>query len=144
MTHNSRLAVSVHTLAYLAFKAGQPVTSQEIAASVGTNPVVIRRLLSSLKAARLVTAQKGSSGGFTLASTPANITLLDIYRAVEPNGEQGLKRLDPSKNCPVGSKIVAVLETAFFKAQSGMEAELQRITLAEIERHVKGVCPSAA
>ena len=144
MTHSSRLAVSVHTLAYLAFKAGQPVTSPEIAASVGTNPVVIRRLLSQLKAARLVSAQKGSSGGFTLASTPSNITLLDIYRAVEPKGEQGLKRFDPSKDCPVGSKIVSVLESAFFKAQAGMEAELQRITLAEIERHVKGVCPSAA
>ena len=144
MTHSSRLAVSVHTLAYLAFKAGQPVTSPEIAGSVGTNPVVIRRLLSALKRARLVTAQKGASGGFTLASAPANITLLDIYRAVEPKEEQGLKRFAPCKACPVGSKIVSVLEGAFFKAQAGMEAELQKITLAEVERHVRGVCPNAA
>jgi Rrf2 family protein len=144
MTHNSRLAVSVHALAYLAHKGGQAVTSPELAGSVGTNPVVIRRLLSALKAARLVTAQKGSSGGFLLASTPENITLLDIYRAVEPKGEQGLKRFDPSKNCPVGGKIVAVLESAFFKAQAGMEAELQKITLAEVGRHLRGVCPNAA
>lgn len=144
MTHSSRLAVSVHTLAYLAFKAGQPVTSVEIASSVGTNPVVIRRLLSALKRARLVSAQKGASGGFALASAPANITLLDVYRAVEPKEEQGLKRFDPSKQCPVGSKILAVLEGAFFKAQAGMEAELQKITLAEVERHLRGVCPNAA
>ena len=144
MTHSSRLAVSVHALAYLAFRAGTPVTSPEIASSVGTNPVVIRRLLSALKAARLVSAQKGATGGFTLASAPGNITLLDIYRAVEPKGEQGLKHFAPCQKCPIGSKIVSVLEGAFFKAQSGMEAELQRITLAEVERQLKGVCPSKA
>ena len=60
MVANSRLAVSVHVLAYLAFKQGQPVSSIELASSVNTNPVIIRRLLILLQRAHLVAAQKGA------------------------------------------------------------------------------------
>ncbi len=141
MTHNSKLAVSVHLLAYLAFKGGQPVSSPELASSVDTNPVVARRLLSALRRARLVSAQKGATGGFTLASAPANITLLDIYRAVEPKVSLGLQNFSPSEKCPVGARIYSILEAAFFKAQTAMEGELQRITLADIEKQLHSVCP---
>ena len=76
MTGNSRFAVSVHILAYLAYRQSAAVPSAEIAASVDTNPVVIRRLLSALVRAGLVTAQKGATGGFALAPTPDQITPL--------------------------------------------------------------------
>ena len=62
MTGNSRFAVSVHTLAYLAHRQGALVPSAEIASSVATNPVVIRRTLSALVKARLVSATKGAAG----------------------------------------------------------------------------------
>src|SRR6185436_14305093 len=96
MTGNSRFAVSVHMLAYLAYRQGAAVPSAEIASSVDTNPVVIRRLLSALVKARLVNAQKGAAGGFSLASTPANISLLDIYRAVEPKPNHGMANFAPN------------------------------------------------
>ena len=142
MVNNSRLAVSVHLLAYLAHKAGKPVTSTELASSVGTNPVVIRRILSDLRRSRLVSAHKGAAGGFDLASRPEQITLLDVYRAVEPLVSPGLARFSPNTRCPVGSRIGGILEKAFFKAQSGMEVELQRITIADIEGQLKDICPS--
>ncbi len=140
MTGNSRFAVSVHVIAYLAYKAGAPVTSAEIAASVDTNPVVIRRLLSALVKARLVTGHKGVGGGFGMASAPANITLLDIYRAVEPQPDHGLERFSPNHKCPVGARIEIILRTAFFKAQTSMEAELARISLEDVHRQIKPVC----
>ena len=140
MTGNSRFAVSVHVLAYLAYKAGQQVTSAEIASSVDTNPVVIRRLLSALTKARLVDAHKGASGGFSLASAAANITLLDVYRAVEPQPAHGLDRFAPNHKCPVGARIETILRTAFFKAQAGMEAELARVTLADVHQQLAAVC----
>src|SRR3954463_12489549 len=105
MTGNSRFAVSVHVLAYLAYRKGAAVPSAEIAGSVDTNPVVIRRLLSALVKARLVTAQKGATGGFSLASTPGNISLLEIYRAVEPKPNYGMANFAPNHRCPVGAKI---------------------------------------
>ena len=141
MTNNSRFAVSVHILAYLAYRQGAAVPSAEIAASVDTNPVVIRRLLSALVKAKLVTAQKGASGGFALARPPANISLLATYHAVEPDPEHGLRRFAPNHKCPVGAKIETILHGVFFKAQAGMEAELARVTLAAIDQELRPVCP---
>jgi Rrf2 family protein len=140
MTGNSRFAVSVHILAYLAFRSGAAVPSAEIASSVDTNPVVIRRLLSALVKARLVSAQKGAAGGFSLASTPANISLLDIYRAVEPKPNHGMANFAPNHRCPVGAKIETILQGVFFKAQAGMEAELAHVRLADIEGQLHAVC----
>src|ERR1044071_8354612 len=140
MTGNSRFAVSVHILAYLAFRQGAAVPSTEIASSVDTNPVVIRRILSALVKARLVTATKGASGGFALASAPGNISLLEIYRAVEPKPNHGMDHFAPNHRCPVGAKIESILRGVFFKAQAGMEAELAHVSLADIEGQLHGVC----
>jgi Rrf2 family protein len=140
MTGNSRFAVSLHILAYLAYREGGSVPSAEIASSVDTNPVVIRRLLSALVKARLVNAQKGASGGFSLASTPENISLLDVYRAVEPQPDHGLRHFSPNHKCPVGAKIEAILQAVFFKAQASMEAELADVTLAEVHAQLHAVC----
>lgn len=141
MTGNSRFAVSVHILAYLAYRQSVAVPSVEIAASVDTNPVVIRRLLSALLKARLVTAQKGATGGFALAVPPAKISLLHIYHAVEPHPTHGLTHFAPNPKCPVGAKIQLILETAFVKAQASMEAELALVSLASIHAQLRSVCP---
>lgn len=141
MTGNTRFAASVHILAYLAYRPGAAVPSAEIASSVDTNPVVIRRLLSALMKARLVTALKGAAGGFSLATTPENISLRDIYRAVEPAPSHGLTHFAPNIKCPVGAKIHSILEGVFIKAQAGMEAELARVTLAQIHQQLRPVCP---
>lgn len=141
MTGNSRFAVSVHILAYLAYRQGAAVPSAEIAASVSTNPVVIRRLLSALVKARLVKAQKGATGGFSLASAATNISLLDVYRAVEPNPSHGLDRFTPNHRCPVGAKIETILHGIFFKAQAGMEGELARVRLADVEQQLHAAGP---
>jgi Rrf2 family protein len=140
MTGNSRFAVSLHILAYLVYRTGAAVSSAEIAESVDTNPVVIRRLLSALVKARLVKSQKGASGGFTLASAPENITLLDVYRAVEPQPTHGLRHFAPNHKCPVGAKIESILAGIFFKAQASMEAELAHVTLAQVNSQLHAVC----
>jgi Rrf2 family protein len=141
MTGNSRFAVSLHILTYLVYRSGAAVPSTAIAASVDTNPVVIRRLLSALVKARLVKAQKGASGGFTLASTPENISLLDVYRAVEPQPDHGLRNFAPNHKCPVGAKIESILHSVFFKAQASMEAELADVSLANVHAQLHIVCP---
>ncbi len=140
MTGNSRFAVSLHILAYLVYRAGVAVPSAEIASSVDTNPVVIRRLLSALMKARLVKAQKGATGGFMLASAPENISLLDVYRAVQPEPNQGFRHFTPNHKCPVGAKIESILRAVFFKAQASMEAEFSHVSLAQIDAQLHSVC----
>lgn len=140
MTGNSRFAVSVHILAYLAYRRGVDVPSAEIAASVNTNPVVIRRLLGALLKARLVTAQKGASGGFALAKAPDKISLRDVYRAVDPTPNYGLRHFTPNHECPVGAKISAILAAAFAKAQVAMEAKLSGTSIADVHGQLHALC----
>ena len=141
MTGNSRFAVSVHIIAYLAHRQCAAVPSGEIAASVDTNPVVIRRLRSALVQARIVTAQKGATGGLALALPPARISLRGIYRAVEPHPTHGLAHFAPNTQCPVGPKIQSILESTFTRAQASREAALAHVTLASIHEQLRPVCP---
>ena len=142
MVSNSRLAVSVHILAYLAHKADQPVSSAEVASSVGTNPVIIRRLLLLLHRAHLVVAHKGAGGGFKLAGSPENISLREVYRAVEPAPDFGMSSFAPNTRCPIGAHMASVLARTFGKAQAQMESELARVSIADIRREVTPLCPA--
>jgi Rrf2 family protein len=143
MTANSRFAVSLHILAYLVYRAGAAVPSAEIAESVDTNPVVIRRLLSALAKAHLVTAQKGVNGGFMLARPAEEISLLDVYRTVETRPNHGLRHFSPSQTCPVGAKIESILQTAFDRARASMHAELARVRLADVHAQLAAACANS-
>ncbi|MCM3870447.1 MAG: Rrf2 family transcriptional regulator, partial [Pyrinomonadaceae bacterium] len=89
----------------MAWSEDEPVKSEHVAKSVNTNPVVIRRLLCELAHASLVVSQTGSAGGSKLARKPDQITLRDIYEAVECQGVFSLHRQPPSRRCPVGVNI---------------------------------------
>src|SRR3954466_5250611 len=106
---NTRFAVAIHILTMLEQSRGEPVTSEYLAGSVNTNPSLIRRLLTQLARAGLTTSQMGTGGGALLARSAQDITLLDVYRAIDET--QGVLPLHPSPNprCPVGRNIQTVL-----------------------------------
>ncbi|MTJ79782.1 MAG: Rrf2 family transcriptional regulator [Telmatospirillum sp.] len=132
MSKNCRFAVAVHVATLLAQNSGASATSDWIAGSVNTNPVVVRRILSALAKAGLVTSQRGIAGGSVLARPPAAITLLDLYRAVDEQGPQSLHHQPPNPACPVGARIVPVLEDILSRAEQAKERELGRITVADV------------
>lgn len=133
---SSRTAVAVHILAYLAWRRGEPATSERIAGSVNTNPVVVRRLMGALRDGGIVTAQPGVGGGTTLARPAADVSLLDVYRAVEDPELFALHPQPPCRHCDVGGNIQAVLGEAFGGAQRAMEASLAGVTIADVVRQV--------
>src|SRR5436305_12368211 len=102
MSSSSRFAVAVHVLALLARAGDEPVKSDSIAASVNTNPVVIRRILCALGRAHLITSQPGAAGGSRLARVPEQISLRAVYRAVEGGDTFLLHRQPPTRRCVVG------------------------------------------
>ena len=133
MASSCRFAFAVHVLAVLALKReGGGVCSDALAGSVNTNPVVIRRLLSRLRHAGLVTTQKGSCGGATLCAAPEEIPLDVIYRAIEPAASFSQHPHQPNQRCPVGAGIERVLDEVFASAQSALESALARRTLAVV------------
>lgn len=130
MNTSSRLAVATHILTLLAFQCDEPLTSEYIAGSVNTNPVVIRRMLGALRVAGLVTSQGGSGGGWRLIGDPARITLRDVYCAVEDDALFPLPSRPPNLNCPVGRHIQAALTERFAAATEVLKDELARTTIA--------------
>ncbi|MGE6555744.1 Rrf2 family transcriptional regulator [Exiguobacterium artemiae] len=128
---NSRLAVSVHILALIATHPDQALSSEYIAGSVNTNPVVIRRLTGLLRQAGLLQTVAGKTGA-TLTKDPAGITLLMIYRAVEPKETLFSMHEQPNPACPVGRNIQSTLDETFVRAQRALEAELEAETLSDI------------
>lgn len=136
MHSSSRFAVAIHimTLAQLACgeSAGELVTSDQMAESVNTNPVVIRRIMGSLREAGLVVSQPGPGGGWRLVRSPDQITLLDIFRAVEGEPRLAFPVRPPSDCCPIGSTMQSVLERHFHEAELAMETTLDQVTMADV------------
>ena len=135
MQITSRLTVAVHTLLVIEYFKDRKVTSDFIASSVQVNPVVIRRILLQLKAAGIVDVARGS-GGAALKRPAEQITLYDVYRAVDcvEKGKLFHFHENPNPRCPVGSQIHALLDGSLAEAQAAFENSLDRTTLAELLR----------
>jgi Rrf2 family protein len=128
---NQRFSVSVHILTLLAANADNILTSDAIATSVDTNPVVIRRTMSHLRQHGLVDSRPGTSGGWRLLRPPAQISLGEVYRLVSHEDVLSLHN-HPNPECLVGGNIQESLAQVIGRAQTVMEAELDKFTIADI------------
>lgn len=129
---SSRLSMAVHMLWLIAVSPA-PLTSDYIAGSVNTNPVIIRKLMGKLKKAGLVEVRPGV-GGASLLKSCEHITLLDIYRAVEVSDDGELFNFHdhPNLKCPVGGSVGAVLGAELLEAQQALENKLGQVSLARL------------
>ena len=133
---NSRFRTAVHALAVIAYVGQDQATSDRIAASVATDPSVVRRLLSTLRKAGLVDALEGRTGGYTLARPADRITLRDVYEAVATDALFPLPERPPNPDCPVGSNIHAVLDAPLASARQALADDLATTTLDDVLRDV--------
>lgn len=139
MSANSRLTIAAHTLTWMELnkREGHEVaTSEQIAGSVNTNPVVIRRLLAELRKAGLVESRRGAGAGWTLTRELESITLLDVYEAVEPSALFAMHRATPNQECPVGFGIRPAMQSIYDGIEDTVRGELARTTLADVLRGV--------
>lgn len=128
---NTQFAVAVHVLTMLAGLPRELQSSEVMAASVGSNPVHIRRLLARLREAGFVASRPGPHGGWQLLRSPEETTLADVWRVI--NGDDpvlGVHEADP--NCEVGQRIHSDLEAIDRRALAAVEAELETTTLAQL------------
>ena len=109
-----------------------PISSTYIAGSVNTNPAMIRRILGMLGKAGLTRATMGSTGGTVLARPADQVSLLDIYRAVDEPGILALHSSAPNPACEVGRGITAVLEVIIGRAEQAMESEIEAVTVRDV------------
>ena len=137
---NSRFTIAVHILTVLAHKRDEPLKSDVVANSINTNPVVVRRLWSTLAKAGLIVARTGAAGGGMLAREASLITLLDVYNAVEARCVFAMHANPPNKQCLIGKNIQLVLEDIFAEAQREMEKVLARKTIADVAMAIMKKC----
>ncbi|WP_425145720.1 Rrf2 family transcriptional regulator [Deinococcus sp.] len=127
---NSQYSIAVHILSLLNGFPG-PMSSEVVADSVGVNPVVIRQVTGLLRRGGLLATQRGVMGA-RLTRPADQISLLDVYRAVD--APQSVLKLHqrPSPACPVGARIQGVLDDVFGQAQAALEARLAQVRLSDI------------
>ncbi|HEX7119188.1 MAG TPA: Rrf2 family transcriptional regulator [Longimicrobiales bacterium] len=136
MAISSRFAVAVHVLTLLEASGGEPVTSERLAGSASTHPALVRRILCMLARAGLTTSRLGAGGGALLARPASQITLRDVYRAVEEGPLFAMHHESPDDRCPVGRHIQPVLEGTTAAARRALEEVLAGRTVADVARRV--------
>lgn len=139
MQFSSRLPIAVHILlAIVEFEDKEKTTSTFLAGSVNINPVIIRNTLGQLKTAGLVTVKAGE-GGASLAKKPKNITLMDVFNAVEKEEMLFHFHENPNPECPVGKNVHAVLDRRLFSIQEAMQKQMGSITLQDLIDDMDGM-----
>lgn len=134
MQIGTKFSIAIHILLSAElFRDSHKVTSDFISGSANTNPVIIRNIMGMLKEAGLIEVAAGT-GGISLTRSPKNISLRDIYLAIDPVKDGRLFKIhqNTAQACPVGATIGQVLSPYFSKAQGAMENELARSSLKNL------------
>lgn len=134
MQITSRFTVALHIFTCVeVFRDEYKVTSDFLAGSITTNPVIIRKILTQLKNAGLIEVARGT-GGITVTRPLSEITFFDVYQAIEPveNGDLFHFHENPNPECPVGRNIHALLDQKLQAIQGAMEDEMKRYTIEDL------------
>jgi len=131
MRRDSRLSGVLHVLLHMAEMHG-PVTSETMATIMGTNAVVIRRIMSGLRDAGMVRSTKGHGGGWTIERDLASVTLHDVYVALDNPELFAMSHRTDEPGCLVEEAVNAALEAGFREAEALLLDRFAGVTLAEL------------
>jgi len=135
MQISSRFTIALHIFTCVeTFKNDYKITSDFLAGSINTNPVIIRKILTQLKNAGLITVARGT-GGISPTRPLKEISFYDVYQAIEPleNGDLFNFHSSPNPQCPVGKNIHALLDDKLKTIQLAMENEMKKYTLDDLK-----------
>ena len=144
MRINVKCSSAVHILLMIAsIPEDYKITSEFLSSSLGNNPVEVRKLLSSLKKAGLIEVVRGQ-GGTRLLKNPQDITLLDIYNAVDGNSIDNIIGIHshPSQQCPFGKNINEVLSQSYRNISESLKEEMKSITLQQFIDNFNNIEPN--
>ncbi len=131
MKRNSRLSLALHTLGHMAGDPERLRTSADIAEHAGTNPVVVRRVLGKLREAGLLISEKGHAGGWRLARGPEQITLADVYLALDESLVASAGEED-TPSCSVEHVLQRKVASVLEEIERSLIERLAVTTIAEV------------
>lgn len=131
MKRDSRLSGVLHVLLHMAERR-EPLTSEQLGRAMQTNPVVVRRILGSLRDAGFVRSEKGHGGGWTIERDLAKVTMRDIYDTIGAPTLLAMGHRTDAPGCLVEQAVNAALDTSFRDAEALLLARLDQVTLADL------------
>ncbi|MEO1049540.1 MAG: Rrf2 family transcriptional regulator [Bacteroidota bacterium] len=137
MQTNGKFTVAIHICTYMHYSGKELVTSQQIADSVKTNPVVIRRIIAKLREAGIIGSIAGAKGGFFLNKPVEQITLWDIYLAVKENDL--FYKPKPNPDCAVGSNLASLVDDSFEAAELSMKGALSNTNISMLNERLEKI-----
>lgn len=134
---NTQFSIAVHLMVALGVNRERQATSSELASSVNTSPSFVRRILAKLSKANLVSTTTGKAGSCLLAKKPEDISLLEIYRAVDAPKTFAIHDYPVQRRCRVSCNIESAMSKVLVKAQKSFERSLSETRLAEVIADIK-------
>jgi DNA-binding IscR family transcriptional regulator len=131
MRQDARLSGALHALLHMA-ERDRPMTSDELARCMSTNPVVVRRTMAGLREAGFVRSSKGHGGGWEIAADLATISLKDVYDALGAPALLAIGVHIENPSCLVEQAVNRSLQGAFAEAETLLIARLDTVTLAQL------------
>lgn len=131
MKRNSKLFASLHALVHMAHAPDRPMTSEEIARWLDTNPVVVRRMIAGLREAGILSSTRGHGGGWTLARPADEITLADVTSALEER-LVGFSTEAENPRCLVERAVNEALDQVTQEIEKLLSQRLAKVTLADL------------
>jgi Rrf2 family protein len=142
MKRDSRLSSMLHILLHMAH-GGRPLTSEELARMLHTNPVLVRRTLAGLRERGLVSSEKGHGGGWVIARPLDAVTLYDVYEALGEPELFAIGHRSEQSQCLVEQAVNASLDQTLAEAEALVLARLREVTLAALSEEFNRRHPSA-
>lgn len=131
MRRDSRLSVALHVLLHMA-ESDEPVTSEALGARVKANPVVLRRTLSGLRDAGIVSAEKGHGGGWVVARDLETVSVGDVYEALGSTNLFGIGAHDEATRCLIEQAVNAAVGSALEEAEALLMKRLHRLKVRSV------------
>ncbi|MEL6807146.1 MAG: Rrf2 family transcriptional regulator [Pseudomonadota bacterium] len=142
MKRNSRLSLALHTLSHMAGEPHRVRTSADIADHAGTNPVVVRRVLGKLREAGLLSSEKGHAGGWRLAKPADNITLADVYLALDERLVSGSSSDVEPTLCSVETGLQKRVADVLNDIELSLVERLRETSIKDVHPQDCGYCHS--
>ncbi|MGT2959490.1 Rrf2 family transcriptional regulator [Streptococcus caballi] len=128
---NHRLSDLLQILVYVEVHHTETISSERLAASLKSNPSLVRQMLSQLRKAGIITTQRGKVG-FRIEKPLAELTVLDVYRTIDNQGDLLKVDQNTAKTCSVGVAFPEVLQSHYHDIQKQAEAQMAKISLKQL------------
>ncbi|MBD9479078.1 MULTISPECIES: Rrf2 family transcriptional regulator [unclassified Pseudoxanthomonas] len=131
MKRDSRLSAVLHALLHMAERT-EPMTSEELALCLSTNPVVVRRTMGLLREAGLVASARGHSGGWHIKADLSKVSLRQLHEALGEPALFAMGNRHENPECLVEQAVNAALSEAFDAAEALLLERFASVSLADL------------